>query len=225
MKLKSCFVVAAAVLMLAPAVFAAPKVQGTPVALPDWGTVTIPTDLYLTEGEQPALTAQRSDNDVTQIAAEFYPLTPRTYQVIQKDDAVFQYGIMLHYSTTIYDLQELLGETPDRPSSVRARKTKRPELGDVAQKFSNRFQTNPPAGFQLVQPVTPVKENGKTFYEGVVSHSMSINDTTKTELIRVIAWQHGSCVEIAALFGDSYNKDGILVTLTDMLENAKNMHK
>ena len=220
MKLKSCIAIAAAVLMLAPAVLA--KDMGTPVSLPNWGTVSIPSDLYVTEGGQESLT---TNGDVSKLVENFYTGIPQTYQLIQKDGAVFQYGAALHYSVGLYELNELLGDDAIAVPESRLKSKDKLTLGAVAQRYSTHFSITPPQGFHLVQPVTAVKMGGKTFYEGVVAHDMEINRTTKTELIKVIAWQHGSDVEIAAIMGDSYNKDGIVDNVARMLERAQGMKK
>lgn len=221
LRLKSCIAIAALVLMLVPSAFA--KELGTPVALPQWGTVMIPDNIYITEGTQAALTAQRRDNDISRIADNLYPITPRSYQVVQKDGAVFQYGVILHYSTTIYDLQALTGQSDFSQVSLKNRRSGSATLDPLVTIFNDRFQNDPPEGLRLIQPVAKVKHGRHVFYEGTLGHDLVVNNADKTELIRLIAWQHDGLVEIAAVVGDSYNEDGIITNLANMLENVKSM--
>lgn len=71
MKLKGICLIAAAVLSIGTASMA--KDKGTLTKFPNWGVITVPSDIYMQKGTQPMLTAADAGNDVTALFEKFFP--------------------------------------------------------------------------------------------------------------------------------------------------------
>ena len=57
------------------------------------------------------------------------------------------------------------------------------------------------------------------FYECTLQRRLVVNETDFAETIHCLAWQHGSSVEIAVLFGHGADGDDSLISvMTDMLK-------
>lgn len=98
---------AAMLIVTAPA---AAKNKGTQTILDNWGSVTVPQNIYMEAGTQPTLAAQEADNDMAAYIAEVLPAnTPRTYQIVKMDQGVFQYAYMLHYTLSAAEVRSLIG--------------------------------------------------------------------------------------------------------------------
>lgn len=221
MKIKSCIAVAAAIFMLTPAAMAA-KDQGTKVNLQEWGIVTVPNNIYIQGGTQPALTAQEYGNDMARLFDTIYHATPRTYQLIEKDGASFQYGYMLHYSLSSWDMKQILDgqqDNEDRPDYLQPKT--RMDLGTYVNRINSRLRTSLPMDFSLVEPMHAVKTSGKNLYEGTVCRHMRINGSDFKEMLHVIAWQRSSIVDIAVVMGSSVDESNLTTQVTTMLERAK----
>ena len=76
--------------------------------------------------------------------------------------------------------------------------------------INNRLRTSLPSGFNLIQPMQPVKISGNTFYEGIVERSMIINAAVFQEMMHVIVWQRGGVVEITVVMGSADDEESLI---------------
>ena len=197
---KAGILAAAAVLSLTMPLLA--KDKGTETPFPNWGIITVPDGLYMEEGYQPLLTAESYGNDAAAMLERIYPIEPQTYQLVKRDGASFQYGYMLRYSANIWEIDVLMERT------------------------AALMKQCLPEGFKVVQPMSSKKFRGHVFYECTLQRRLVVNETDFAETIHCLAWQHGSSVEIAVLFGHGADgDDSLLSVMTDMLKNAEKMPK
>lgn len=222
MKIKQGLLLAAVVLTIGMPAMA--KDKGNAVAFPNWGTVMMPTDMYMEQSYQPMLTAESYHHDVTEMLGQLYPTTPTTYQLVKKDDAHFQYGHMVRYTMTVWDIEAALEGKADRNSFLKNVGTA-PDLKSLVATVNERLKAELPSSYRLKSQLMAKKKNGKVFYEGTVEKMMVINDNGFTETIKTIAWQHGTTVEIAILIGDCENGYDLVDTMADALESAQKMAK
>lgn len=219
---KKWMVLALALICLSLPVMAKDKDKGVEMRLDNWGIVTVPTDIIMNNGTQPFLTARAYGNDMTRMLEEIYPVEPVCWQVVQKDDANFQYGYLMRYSVDIWQVEAALDGRQQVNSYLRDIGS-RPDLQTLASHANNRLRTSLPAEFELVQPFTTRKVRGTTFYEAKVRHQLLINQSYFTESIYALAWQHGTQVEIAVIMGHSDEENDLPDTLLSVLEGAKKM--
>lgn len=209
MKLKMMGTVLLAIIALTMPVLAKDKEMGkvTPVALRNWGIIDLQQNILLGSGTQPTLTAQEAGNDMISLLQRIYPAVIESYQIVEKDNAAFQYGVLLHTTLSNSDVAQMIGAggTAD----------------DLAAAATERLKTQLPYAFRLTRPLAAKKSNGNTFYEGAVARSMIINREYFTENIRIIAWQHGSVTEIILIIAAGDGNDQFLNTVTGVLENMK----
>ena len=193
---------------------------GIKTELEDWGVILLPENVYIEKNTQNTLVASSKGYDMTKMLEDIYPVYPRPYQITIKDEASFQYGYMLRYSMSVWDLQQLFR---NRYNNTTFALSEKPTLDTLAGQMNRFFKTTPPAGFRLLQPVGKVKKKSNTFYEGTLAYDTTVNDTAFTEVMRLLAWQHGSIVEIAVLMGSSADKDRWISDMAGILETAKEM--
>jgi hypothetical protein len=222
LKAKSVVALTAVLLIIGTAAMA--KEKGTPVKFPNWGVITVPDDLYMEQGRQPMVTAQDYDNDMVSMLETIYPLEPETYQLVKKNDASFQYGYLLHYSASIWEVEAAI-ERQDKENSYLRDIGSRPELNTLVLHANEKMSTDLPRGFRVVKPLTAKKIKDRQFYEGTIARSLIINQNSFTELIRIIAWQHGNSVEIAVIMGNTADGNELPDSVAAMFENAEKMPK
>lgn len=224
MKLKGICLIAAAVLSIGTASLA--KDKGTLTKFPNWGVITVPSDIYMQKGTQPMLTAADAGNDVTALFEKIFPLQAETYQVVKKDDADFQYAYLMHYTASLWDVRAAVyGE--NRENAYLRDIGGRPDPKTLMDRLNQSMASRLPDGFRLTAPVTAKKYRGRVFYEWTVEKSLIINSNAFTETIHGLAWQHGDTMEIAVILGNvaKSGDDDIISTVTDMLKDANKMPK
>lgn len=212
----------ALVLCLSFPVMAKDKDKGVEMNLENWGIITVPTDLIMQQGTQPFLTARTYNNDVTRMLEEIYPVQPVCWQLVQKDDANFQYAYLLRYSVSIWQVEAAADGRQQMNPYLRDIGS-RPDLQTVVSHANNRLRLSLPSGFELTQPFTSRKIKGTTFYESTVIHKLLINESYFTETIYTLAFPHGNKVEIAVLIGHKDFDNDVLDHVAGMLKNAKKM--
>lgn len=229
MNIKGFAVAAVALLALAVAPAAMAKQEGTLVKFPNWGIITVPDNLYMERSDepQPMLFAKEYGNDVIAMLEQIYPVQPESYQLVQKDDAYFQYGYMLHYTVSRWEIEAAIDRDKKSNSYLReiGAPGARPDYASLAQRANTRLKTSLPVDFRLVKPVTPRKVKGKTFYEWMVQRDMVINGNRFLETVQGIAWTHGDTVEIALIFGNIASDYNIIATVQNMMETAQKLPK
>lgn len=214
---------AAAVLSLAVPALA--KEKGTEMPFPNWGVITVPNGLYMEEGYQPLLTAEGYDNDAAAMMERIYPIEPRTYQLVKRDGAFFQYGYMLRYSANIWEIEAAIDRQSEKAGILRNAGIK-PDMNGLMERTAAVMKKCLPAGFKVVQPMSAQKFKGRVFYECTLQHRLVVNEADFFETIHCLAWQHGNSVEIAVLFVNAADRDdNLLSVMTDMLKNAEKMPK
>lgn len=221
MKGKWCLLALALICLSLP-VMAKDKDKGVETRFDNWGIVTVPPDITMEEGTQPFLTARSYGNDVVRMLEEIYPAEPVCWQIVEKDDASFQYGYMLRYSLDIWQVEAAV-EGKQQENAYLRDIGSRPSVQMLASHANNRLRISLPSEFELVQPFTARKVRGTTFYESRLRHVLLINQSYFTESIYVLAWQHGDFVEIAVIFGHNEEDQHLPDTLLSALENAKKM--
>ena len=221
MKGKWC-ILALALICLSLPVMAKDKDKGVETRFDNWGIVTVPPDIIMEEGTQPFLTARSYGNDVVRMMEEIYPAEPVCWQIVEKDDANFQYGYMLRYSLDIWQVEAAIDGRQQVNSYLRDIGS-RPSAQTLASHANNRLRTSLSAEWELVQPFTARKVRGTMFYESRLRHRLLVNQSYFTESVYALAWQHGSSIEIAVIFGHSGQDENLPDTLLAMLENAKKM--
>lgn len=215
---------AAAVLSMAMPVLA--KEKGTTVAFPNWGTVAVPSDLYIEEGYQPLLTAEAYGNDVAAMLERIYPIKPQTYQIVKRDDAFFQYGYMLRYSTNVWEIEAAVDRLSGKESRSLYNASVRQDMNVLMERTEGLMKRCLPPGFKVVQPISAKKFKGHLFYECTLQRKLIINGADFFETIHCLAWEHGKNIEIVVLFANVQDSEDNLVTvMTDMLKNAEKMPK
>lgn len=223
MKAKAMILVGLALLSIGTAGLA--KDKGNPLKFPNWGVIYIPDSLVLEEGRQPLLTAGDYDNDVVTMLESIYPLEPETYQVVQKDDASFQYGYVVHYSANLWEVEAAIQGKQTENAYLRDIGS-RPSMTTLMQRANEAMASRLPAGFVMKSPITAKKVKGKTFYEGTWQKGLIINQNKFVETIQGIAWQRGDYVEIVLIFANVADTNNNLIdTLTTALETAEKMPK
>ena len=203
--MKSKWIACLMVAMLLVTAPAAAKNKGTQTILNNWGSVTVPQNIYMEAGTQPTLAAQEADNDMAAYIAEVLPAnTPRTYQIVKMDQGVFQYAYMLHYTLSAAEVRSLIGT--DGMSVTAANDALRQRL---------------PRGFYLVDALTEHRSNGTVFYTGAVERNLFINGNGFIERMYILAWQHGTYTEAALIIGRNEGSDDLLPDVLNMLMQAK----
>ena len=152
MKGKWC-ILALALICLSLPVMAKDKDKGVETRFDNWGIVTVPPDIIMEEGTQPFLTARSYGNDVVRMMEEIYPAEPVCWQIVEKDDANFQYGYMLRYSLDIWQVEAAIDGRQQVNSYLRDIGS-RPSAQTLASHANNRLRTSLPAEWELVQPFT-----------------------------------------------------------------------
>lgn len=223
MKLKTGLLAVCLVVSMSMTVMAA-KDKGTPVKFPNWGVITVPTDVYMEKGWQPMLTAESYHQDMEEMLGNIYPKQPETYQLVKKDDAHFQYAYLLHYSMTIWEVEAAVERQQQENSYLRDIGS-RPDLKKLMSRANDMLPQYVPAGFRLTTPITEKKKNGHIFYQCTAERRLTINDNGFVESIQAIAWQHGTSVEIAVIIGNKETNGDLNDTIISMLENAQKMPK
>lgn len=216
-----CLIIAVTVMVMVPSVMAE-KDRGNQMVLPEWGIITVPDNIYMDAGKQPVITAQKYNNDMGRMLDAIYPAVPRTYQLIKKEGASFHYGYLLQYTLGSWDFKQLVnGKTVkfDRPDYLQDQGAA--DISMYVTHINNRLRTSLPSGFNLIQPMQPVKISGNTFYEGIVERSMIINAAVFQEMMHVIVWQRGGVVEITVVMGSADDEESLIRPVMVMLENAK----
>lgn len=214
---KAGILAAAAVLSLTMPLLA--KDKGTETPFPNWGIITVPDGLYMEEGYQPLLTAESYGNDAAAMLERIYPIEPQTYQLVKRDGASFQYGYMLRYSANIWEIEAAIDRQREKAGV-------KPNMDVLMERTAVLMKQCLPEGFKVVQPMSSKKFKGHVFYECTLQRKLIINETDFAETIHCLAWQHGSSVEIAVLFGHGADGDDSLISvMTDMLKNAEKMPK
>lgn len=223
MNVKAGILAAAAVMSLTMPLLA--KDKGTEIPFPNWGIVTVPDGLYREEGYQPLLTAESYDNDAAAMLERIYPIEPQTYQLVKRDGASFQYGYMLRYSTNIWEIEAAIERQGEKTGVLRSAGVK-PSMDVLMERTAVLMKQCLPEGFKVIQPMSAKKFKGHMFYECTLQRKLIINESDFAETMHCLAWQHGSSVEIAVLFGHGADGDDSLISvMTDMLKNAEKMPK
>ena len=200
------------------------KEKGTMVQFPHWGIITVPDDVYIEAGTQPMLTAGTYGNDVVAMMEKIYPVEPQTYQLVQKENADFQYGYMLRYTISRWELEAAAERDTTANSYLRDIGAK-PDMKAILAKANRQLATQLPADFRLVKAMTPKKINGTWFYEGTVERTLVINQKVFKETIYPIAYVHGNTIEIAVIFANVADQDNLITTVASILESAKKLPK
>lgn len=220
---KAGILAAAAVLSLTMPLLA--KDKGTETPFPNWGIITVPDGLYMEEGYQPLLTAESYGNDAAAMLERIYPIEPQTYQLVKRDGASFQYGYILRYSANIWEVEAAIDRQREKAGILHSAGVK-PNMDVLMERTAALMKQCLPEGFKVVQPMSSKKFRGHVFYECTLQRKLIINETDFAETIHCLAWQHGSSVEIAVLFGYGADGDDSLISvMTDMLKNAEKMPK
>ena len=201
-------------------VLAKDKDKGVETPFANWGIITVPTDLQMNQGTQEMLTAQRYGNDVTRMLEQIYPVEPVSWQVVQIDQGMFQYGYVLRYSVNLWQVESALQGRSTENAYIRDIGDK-PDAATLMSHANNRLITMLPAGWSVVKPFTAKTVKGTKFYEATLADQFIVNQAYFTETIRVISWVHGNDVEIAVVFAHNGDGENLLDTVTDMLEHAK----
>lgn len=223
MKVKVMIVLAAMALSLGTGVFA--KDKGNPVKMTNWGVVYIPNDVYMQAGNQPMLTAANYDNDVVTMLEQIYPLEPQTYQVVQKQGGVFQYGYVARYSANLWEIEAAVQRKAQENAYLRDIGS-RPNMAKLLDEANTQMKNRLPQGFRMTKPITAKKVKGKIFYEGTWERTLIINDKLFTETIQGVAYQRGDYLEIALIFANIADPDdNLITTLTTMFETAEKLPK
>jgi len=221
LKIKTCLIITLTVMAMVPTAMAE-KDRGNQMVLPDWGIITVPDNIYMDAGKQPVVTAQKYNNDMDRMLEAIYPAAPRTYQLIKKEGASFYYGYLLQYTLGSWDFKQLVnGKTVkfNRPDYLQEQGAA--DISTYAAHVNNRLRTSLPSGFNLIQPIQPVKVSGNTFYEGIVGRTMVINAAAFQEMMHIIAWQRGGVVEIAIVMGNADDEESLIRPVMAMLEDVK----
>lgn len=201
------------------------KEKGNLLSLPNWGVITVPAGLYMEPGQQTMLTAKEYDGDVAAMLETIYPIEPVTYQLVLKDDAAFQYGYLLRYSTDVWAVEAAASRRKKENAYLRDIGD-RPDMKTLMARAAERMKEDLPDSFRIVSPLTEKKVKGRLFYECTLKRRMVINETAFDEAIRVIAWQHGTTIEIAVLMAEENPEKGnLLDTMTAAFETADKMPK
>lgn len=223
MKLKLGLVTMCVLLSMSIPVMAA-KDKGTPVKFPNWGVITVPTNVYMEKGWQPMLTAGEYQQDMEEMLGHIYPIHPETYQLVKKEDAHFQYAYLLHYSMTIWEVEAAVERQQQENSYLRDIGS-RPDLKTLMVHANDVLPNYLLAEFKLTSPITAKKKNGRIFYECTAQRNLTVNDNRFTEAISAITWQHGTSVEIAVVVGQKGSGCDMTDTIVSMLETAQKMPK
>lgn len=223
MKMKAILLLMVMMLLAGNMAFA--KDKGNKVSFPDWGMVCVPDSLYMQEGTQPMLTAGAYGNDVVKMLEQIYPLEPKTYQLIQKDGASFQYGYLVHYSTNIWEIEAAVQNKEQENAYLRDIGS-RPDVTNLIQQANEQMESRLPQGFRMTKAIAEKKIKGKTFYEGTWERVLVINDKAFTETIQGVAYQHGDYLEVNLIFANSTDKNNNLInTMKTMFETAEKLPK
>lgn len=212
MKTKLFVCLLAALMVATLPVAAKDKNKGTGTVLENWGTVSVPNDLYMEAGTQPVLIADTADNDMVTALARVLPgNTPQTYQLVKADQGAFQYGYMLYYRLNAYEVQTLVGTSSKGTS--------------LASSINAALQAKLPRQYYLTEPVKAQTVNGTTFYTGAVEKRIFINQADFTETIRIIVRQGDSLADVVLVLGHDGENADLLPAVTQMLIQAKRAKK
>ena len=152
------------------------KDKGTLTKFPNWGVITVPSDIYMQKGTQPMLTAADAGNDVTALFEKIFPIQAETYQVVKKDDADFQYAYLMHYTASLWDVRAAVyGE--NRENAYLRDIGGRPDPKTLMDRLNQNMASRLPDGFRLTAPVTAKKYRAESFMNGPLKNRWLLTAT------------------------------------------------